>query len=264
MIPSTSAAPLALALLVALAGCSSAPSNGEPSPATSSTVAPAPTGPLAMGESWVLSECRVATFNVVQDGATASQGLPPDHRPLGGDVASLVLTAASCESLARGNHSVLRPFAWSLTTTPLDPMADEGGDAYVRELVVSDPDVAAALTSIGFAVLVGQVEVAPTEVGLAASVAAPGIGYEATSPVAAPMQDASPSSVLRLRGADGTRLFWMEAAIEPSSYATVETPASASVSGGALALGAPGGHVLGQMAGSMEAWTMAFGELDSG
>ena len=263
----------ALLALLVLAGCAEpsdleGPSEGtenppEPgAPIEEGVVNATPRPPLA-GEAWVLSGCQVVRFSLPQERQSAAQGLPPDHRPRG-DVASLVLTSLSCEALSRGNHSVAKPFAWSVATTPLEAMDDDGTlEAYVREIVASDSSTVAALAAFGFPAVHGTVELA-LGTGIAVDVTAEGLHYTVDAPSAAP-QDIGPSDQQRLRGAMGTRLFWMDCDQQVAESAIVDTPALGILEGGAMAdqLGL-GGPMPGQVAGSTESWSCLLREHDSG
>jgi hypothetical protein len=270
--------PPGVLVLVLLAGCGAPPGDGpagdRPTDGHDASDAPGADGqaaagdglaPSPVGEVWALSDCSTARFNVPQEREAASQGLPPDHRP-NGDVAFLTLMVLDCGALSRGNHSVAKPFAWALATTPLVPLEDDGAlEAFVREVVTADAGAAAALASFGFPVVAGSVELGPSETGLGAAfvVEGEGLRYSADSPLAAP-SDAGADRGLRLRGADGTRLFWLDCSVEVGATAVVDAPAVSVLEGGAMAqaLGmdgpAPGTLALGQ-----ESWSCVLADHDS-
>lgn len=219
-----------------------------------------------VGEAWVFSGCSVARFSIPQDTEGASTGLPPDHRPEG-DVAFLTLAVMDCEALSRGNHTVSKPFAWAFAMTPLVPLEADGAlEGFVREIVTSDQGTATALSAFGFPVVKGLVALGASEIGLGASldVDGEGLSYAVDAPLVAP-GDVGADRELRLRGADGTRLFWFDCALTIGTTAVTDSPGVAVLEGGAMArqLGVDG-PAAGTLYLSSEDWSCALVEHDSG
>ncbi len=203
----------ALAIVVLLlAGCMGDPGPESGDPLGTPPVVPAlPPGVPLADQTWVASQCEIASAVMTVDRMSVAQHLPAGYAPADAATATVALFIADCPTITTSNSTLVGPTQITFVEVPVRAKTNETDavETYLLEVVVSDDALGAALREGGYPARPGNLSMTPIAAGRSLLLEGADLRYQVDAPALAGDADGVPLSRLYLHHhgpADGGHL----------------------------------------------------------